>query len=523
MPATVSVEEVLKIPEFDGARVVAGHAGLGRVLDEVTIVAARETFEHLRPDTLILAAGETLVDDPAELLSLLPELVHTGVAGLAVKPPGWVAALPGKIVELADALEFPLIEVPEATPLNDVAAGVLHVVLDHQAARLRRVAEIHERFTGVVLSGGRTRDVVVTLQRLLHQPVAAVDSDGSVVAAEPPGTWVGDREAPRFEHPIGAGDEQFGTLVVGADPDALDEDGIVAVQRAAVAIALRQVQARAVAEAHESFAAVTLEELVSGQIHDGDELAERAGTFGWDLGVPRAVLLAAPDAPATAPREGDLRRLAAAARHALGERSIVWVRSRTVAALVVAPSPSPVERRHVAGVLQREAAVRLGPVPVTVGLGRVVSDPLSLPASFREARIALETGRWENGPGAVRAFEELGLERLLAALPPDEVEDFKERTIGRLLAYDLTQGGELVATLVSWLETRSIAETSRRVYAHYNTVRKRLERIEELLEVSLTDPRRALDLAVALRVHERDGQPGMGTMAPGVPGDLVGG
>jgi purine catabolism regulator len=508
MPATVSVEEVLQIPELDGARVVAGHAGLGRVLDEVTIVAARETFEHLRSDTLILAAGETLVDDPAELVSLLPELVHTGVAGLAVKPPGWVAALPGKILELADALDFPLIEVPEAAPLNDIAAGVLHVVLDHQAARLRRVAEIHERFTGVVLSGGRTRDVVLTLQRLLNRPVAAVDPDGSVVAAEPPGAWAGDRDAPRFEHPILAGDEQFGTLVVRADRSALDEEAVVAVQRAAVAIALRQVQARALAEAHEGFAAVSLEELVSGQIRDSDELAERAGTFGWDLEVPRAVLLAAPGAPGTAPPEGDLRRLAAAARHGLDERSIVWVRSRTVAALIVAPSRSPAERRRVAGVLQREAGVRLGPVPVTVGLGRVVTDPLSLPGSFREARIALETGVWEDGPGAVRAFEELGLERLLAALPPGEVEDFKEQTIGRLLAYDQTQGGELVTTLVSWLETRSIAETARRVYAHYNTVRKRLERIEELLDVSLSDPRRALDLAVALRVHERDGQPG---------------
>jgi purine catabolism regulator len=508
MPATVSVEEVLKIPALDGARVVAGAAGLGRVLDEVTIVAARETFEHLRPDTLVLAAGETLVEEPPELVSLLAELVHTGVAGLAVKPPGWVAALPAEIFELADALDFPLIEVPDAAPLNDIAAGVLHVVLDHQAARLRRVAEIHERFTAVVLAGGRTRDVVLTLQRLLQRPVAAVDPDGSVVVAEPPRAWAGEPEAPRFEHPIRAGDERFGTLVVLADPTTLDEDAVVAVQRAAVAIALRQVQARAVAEAHESFAAVSLEELVSGQILDRDELTERAGTFGWDLDVPRAVLLAAPDAPGSAPREGDLRRLAAAARQALDERSIVWIRSRTVAALIVTPSPSPADRRHLAGVLQREAAVRLGPVPVTVGLGRVVTDPLSLPGSFREARVALETGLWHDGPGAVRAFEELGLERLLAALPPDEVEDFKEQTIGRLLAYDQTQGGELVATLVSWLETRSIAETARRVYAHYNTVRKRLERIEELLGVSLGDPRRALDLAVALRVHERDHPPG---------------
>ncbi|HKY77592.1 MAG TPA: PucR family transcriptional regulator ligand-binding domain-containing protein [Acidimicrobiia bacterium] len=504
MAATVSMEEVLKIPELDGARVVAGHAGLGRVLDEVTIVAARETFDYLRGDQLILAAGETLVEAPEDLVPLLPELVHAGVAGLAIKPPRWVEALPKEILELADALDFPLIEVPETMPLNDIAAGVLHVVLDHQAARLRRVAEIHERFTAVVLSGGRTRDVVLTLQRLLKVPVAAVDPTGVTVAAEPPGTWPeGDADGPRFEHPIRAGDEPFGMIVVQADPETLDDEAVVAVQQAAVAIALRQVQARAVAEAQEGFAAVSLEEFISGQIRDNDELAERAGTFGWDLDVPRAVLLAAPATVGSGPSEPELRRLAAAARHALGESAIVWVRSRNVAALIAPASSSLSERRHAATILQREAAVRLGPTPLSVGVGRVVTDPLFLPASFREARIALETALWEQGPGAARAFDELGMERLLAACPPEEVEDFKEQLLGRLLAYDETQGGELVTTLVSWLETRSIAETARRVYAHYNTVRKRLERIEELLGVPLSDPRRALDLAVALRVHER--------------------
>jgi purine catabolism regulator len=109
--------------------------------------------------------------------------------------------------------------------------------------------------------------------------------------------------------------------------------------------------------------------------------------------------------------------------------------------------------------------------------------------------------------GAIRTFEDLGVERLLAAAPPEELDGFVATTLGPLLAYDETQGGELLPTLAAWLETRSVAETARRVYAHYNTVRKRLERIEELLGPVLTDPRRALDLAVALRVHERSGPP----------------
>lgn len=504
MATTVRMAAVLRLAELVDARVVAGSTGLTRSVEEVNVVAAPETLNYARDGQLLLASGATLTDDPAVLVSLLPRLADAGVAGLALKPPRWVEQVPIQALDLADALGFPLIELPEDIPLNDIAAAVLHFMLDHQAARLRRVADIHERFTAVVLSGGRTRDVVVTLQQLLNHPVAVVDPAGAVVAAEPPVAFSGtESEEGRVEQAIRAGEEHFGTIVVRSGTEGLDDEGVVAVQQAAVAIALRQVQARALIEARESFAAVSLEELVSGQVTDAEELAERAATLDWDLDRPRAVLLATCGAGGPTPAESELRVLGAAARHAFGETAIVWVRSRSVAALIAPSSTDPSERRRLTAVLQREATARLGPVPVSVGVGRVVSDPLNLPASFREAQLALDSGTWEDGPGTSRTFEDLGVERLLAACPPAEIEDFMSSTLGALLAYDQTQGGELVTTLAAWLETRSVAETARRVYAHYNTVRKRLNRIEELLGPVLTDPRRALDLAVALRVHER--------------------
>lgn len=508
MAAMVSVRDVLDLPALAGARLVAGHAGMTRFVEEVNVVADPQTVRYVRDGLLLLASGSTLTDDPASLAELIPRLADAGLAGLAVKPPSWVDKVPGGALEMADGLAFPLIELPEEMPLNDIADAILHVILDHQAARLRRVAEIHERFTAVALAGGRTRDVVLALQPLLDRPVAVVDPDGAIVAAEPVEAWNGiEADAGLLEHQIRAGEEHFGTIVVRSGSDGLDEEAGVAIERAAVAIALRQVQARAVAEAHEGFAAVSLEELVSGQVTDVDALAERAATLGWDLEPPRAVLLVTCGETQRGPGVTELRVLATAARQALGADAIVWVRSRNVAALVVPSSDDPSDRRRLAAALQRESVARLGAGLFSVGVGRPVSDPLQLPTSFREAQLALEGGIWEEGPGTIRAFEDLGVERLLAVCPPGDLADFVTTTLGPLLDYDREQGGELVPTLAAWLETRSVAETARRIYAHYNTVRKRLERIEELLGPVLTDPRRALDLAVALRVHERSGPP----------------
>jgi purine catabolism regulator len=136
-------------------------------------------------------------------------------------------------------------------------------------------------------------------------------------------------------------------------------------------------------------------------------------------------------------------------------------------------------------------------------VGRPVADPLELASSLREAVLAFEVGLWQEGAGAARLFDELGMERLLVSCSEADLDGFVDQTLGVLLAYDRSYDGQLVATLRAWIDTRSVAETARRVFAHYNTIRKRLERIEELLGPVLTDSRRLLDVAVALRLLDR--------------------
>src|SRR5690606_37847454 len=139
-------------------------------------------------------------------------------------------------------------------------------------------------------------------------------------------------------------------------------------ERAATVIAMRQAQARAVAEAHERFAAVSLEELVSGHATDRAEVLDRSAALGWDLTTPRAALLASIDPPvdgavvATA-----LSTIAASARAALGGDAIVWMRSSTVAALIAPRSAAPADRRDLALLLQHELDARLTNVTVSIG------------------------------------------------------------------------------------------------------------------------------------------------------------
>lgn len=505
----VSVADVLALPSLASARVVAGGGGLARPVRAVNVMEVPDILDWVQPDELLLTTAYPLRGDPAALDALVPRLAERGLAGIAIKPARYIDSIPTAMVEAADRLDFPLIELSGDAAFNDIIRAVLEVILDSQAARLERSAAIHDRFTGIVLSGGGIRQIAEALAEFVDRPVTIIDGQGAVAwqTAEDAPTPEADAAA-AIVQPIQVGGEHYGTILVSGEGGPLSSDRLESIEYAATIAALRQVQARAVSEADRRFQAVCLEELVTGHVTDRSVLMERATAFDWDLATPRAVVLAEAEATAGRPvaslagtgEEGALRaRLADVARVALGPSAIVWERSHEIGALV--PGSDAVELRAAGAALQAEATRRLPGVVVGVGIGRTAEDPLDLATSYAEARRALAIGRWGHGPGRVSIFEELGLDRLLMTVPDAEVSAYCGAMLGRLEAHDAARGANLVTTLETFLASRNAALAARSLFLHYNTLKNRLERIEEIIGPYIDDPERCLSLTLALRLR----------------------
>ena len=514
---SIALSELLKLPTLARAQVVGGHAGLHRPVRGINVMEVPDILDWVKPDELLLTTAYPLRDDPVALEALIPRLAERGLAGIALKPGRYIRSIPTSMIEAADAHAFALIELPPEASFNEIINSVLTVILDVQAARLQRSAAIHDRFTRIALSGGGLRQIAEALAELIGRPVAIVDAQDTVhwrTSDEAPGAASsasvvssnGDGGG-TIVQPIQVGAERYGAILVAGDEARLGPDRLEAIEYAATVAALRQVQTRAVAEADRRFQAVCLEELITGHVADRTVLMERAAAFAWDLTTPRAVLLAEFEAIAGrpfselagTPEEGALRhRLAEAAHASLGSTAIIWERSREIGALV---SAGPSGLREIGAALQAEANRHLPNIVVSVGIGRTALDPLDLHQSFGEARQALAIGRWAHGPGQLTTFDDLGLDRLLVAVPAAEAQAFCADELGRLEIYDAAHGTTLVATLETFLATRNAALAARRLYLHYNTLKNRLARIEEIIGPYLDDPDRCLSLALALRLR----------------------
>ncbi|UGQ13042.1 helix-turn-helix domain-containing protein [Yinghuangia sp. ASG 101] len=292
-----------------------------------------------------------------------------------------------------------------------------------------------------------------------------------------------------------------------------------AAQALAVAGRLARAAADAGADAGEiKYRADLVRDLLTGRLADPGWLPPHG--LGALLAREVTVVVAQPD-PLPGDSAAGLRRhqdaLTAAWASALrvaDPDAVVAGYPGEIVALITAPYAGG--GRATAAAVGRDAAARVRaacarlPRTFTTGISRPACGIEALPGAYEQAHRALEAGRRLQGPGAVTDFDRLGVFRLLAMLPADgELERFAGEVLGPLAAGDDPEAGELRRTLHVLLETNlNVAETSRRLFVHYNTLRYRIGKLERLVGPFTQDSRLRLDLLIALEtVHLADTAP----------------
>ena len=179
----LTVEEALTAPSLQGSLVLAGKAGLDRIIRRLNIMEVPDILPWTKPDEFLLTTGYPVRDDPSALTDLLPELAAGGLAGIGVKIGRYVDAIPDEALRRADELNFPVIRLPDDVSFDDILNQLLTEILNRQAAVLARVGALHQSLLTIVLEGGGLDEITAGLSTAIGRPTSIVDEDFGVVAS----------------------------------------------------------------------------------------------------------------------------------------------------------------------------------------------------------------------------------------------------------------------------------------------------------------------------------------------------
>ncbi|HEY2128652.1 MAG TPA: helix-turn-helix domain-containing protein [Streptosporangiaceae bacterium] len=147
-----------------------------------------------------------------------------------------------------------------------------------------------------------------------------------------------------------------------------------------------------------------------------------------------------------------------------------------------------------------------------IGIGGPCRRPGEITRSYQEAHRTLETLRRLGRAGAVTAFADLGIHRLLLQVPDlAELRAFADDVLGTLTRADRDRHADYLTTLACYLrENGSPQRAARFLHVHPNTVAYRVKRIEELTGLSLDSYQDRLSTQVALEILDALGFGGGG-------------
>ena len=525
------LREILATPVLANSHVLAGGAGLDRLVERLNIMEVPDIVPWVKPHEFLLTTAYPLREHPEDLTTLVADLDDAGLAGLGIKLGRYIDTLPAAMLEVADQRHFPVVQLPNDVSFDEVFNEVLTALLNQQARQLARSERIHHAFLKLVLDGQGLPAIAVQLAELVDGPAAILSADAEILASartEHVDGWpsrtgtdhprarlrdsghtleVAGAEIACRSVPISAGPRLYGHVVALAG-DRPPADDRLAMENAATVAALAITKKMEVFAVEEKYQSDLMHDLLTGRVRDTADALRRAESFGWGLDQRLIVLVVQFDEPAAPVVPDDVLRrpplLTTVSRH-ITERDPAAAVARFSDELVVLTeafegATARDDAKAFARRITQHASAASG-VSVSGGLSRPVTALADVPVAYEQATSAVRIGRQVDGNGVVAHFDDLGVYRVLSLIDDvDELRRFATETLGELAA-DTSQAADLRHTLEVLLETNvNVAEAARRLHFHYNTLRYRIEKLEQLVGPFTQDARVRVDVQLALLI-----------------------
>jgi sugar diacid utilization regulator len=308
----------------------------------------------------------------------------------------------------------------------------------------------------------------------------------------------------------------LGYLLVLDETSAHGDDAdLIVTSYAAIVFALTLARTRTSLELGLRYRGAIVDSLVSGHFLDSQDARRKARILGVADAQPFRVAVARVSSSAASRRgrlddeelaEELLTRLAGSLPYASA------IRGPELVMLLPEQAPADTPVRNVGDNAHSPAAPtqlllrhQADAAELTCGLSELTRWPELAPRALRQAQHAIDLGIRLGRAGQTTSYEELGIYRLLLQIDDmQQLWQFAKDVLGSLIDYDAQhKAADLVGTLSAYLNQReSLKQTARVLHVHVNTITYRIQRIEQLTSLDLTNPDHRLSAHVAAKIIE---------------------
>ncbi|TVY10008.1 PucR family transcriptional regulator [Paenibacillus cremeus] len=503
----LTVEQALSIYPLSEGKLVAGRSGTGRIVKSVNVMDAPDITDWIKDGEMLFTTAYLIKDRPADAIHLLRKLNERGSAGLGIKLGRFWSDVPEPILEEADRLSFPLIELPFQFTFSDQMSGLFHAELQRSTKMLHSVLDKQKKLMQFALKPDPFSSLFHTILGIIGYPIAVVGSRGQLVFNSTPfseaqllrgfpwrevSQWIYTEDGRYYRIPLGEKEECLGYALFypPAEQVLKVEEGLFH-------------QAAEIISYHMGF--IYKEYMEHSVQHDLGTLMARylkgGGTLNAlldgaeKLGIPML----------GGPYQCVLATVAEGLHGNVGQKLLRELREELQyhpemkdlkvihfyldeGVLSLFPADAFAGNNKLPELLERcvkgVISGRGGETVLRLSVSNKKSKPEALQDAYRECveteKLAMRLALSD----PIVQFESVELAYLFQHMPEERMRVFCNEVLEPLLGKDPDYSGEMLRTLETFIDSDGqVNETAKLLYIHRNTAAYRLEKISELLQV----------------------------------------
>lgn len=525
----VRVRDILNYSNFIEFEVLAGRDGLDRIIQTVSILDTPDGHLWLKGGEFIVSTGIMVKDQPDKFTDLIVDIANTGASAFAIKLGRYINELPKTVLNIADSLDFPIISIPFDISYADIIQTVSTDIINRKTRSLVFSEKVHTSFTQLVIHGGDTQKIVDVLSDLIQESVFFYDNFFNVTYCHSTSEEYSEdlHNLPINEllfkyrnYKIEVDGHVLGYILLSEiNSSYTTEDYVnIAVEHASTVLILDIQKKISNYEIQTKYRDQLIQDLIFNNISTIEEAYSRAHIFKWSFENPTVAVIVEIDnikeiyLKAQSYEFVD-RKLREADHKVLSictsvygrlYKSVYTVLSDKVVLLIQITEK---EMDFIANMRTLSEEVRCRVIQetefnVTIGIGMSKSPIIKIHESYQEASKAIRLARKITKKDAGVFYSDLIIYRLLDSITDKKCcQDFYQQHLGRLIEYDEQYNSNLMQTLERLVENDwNMHSTAKTLYIHYNTMKYRVSRIGEILDIDLHAPvnKTNIDLAIKL-------------------------
>ncbi|RRJ64836.1 PucR family transcriptional regulator [Paenibacillus oralis] len=540
-----TIADILNLPRYSDLKLLtnAHQTDTDQTVQSVEISETPDIEYYIPNGVLLLTTAMSYADDQQGLISLIDSLIRAKAVGLGIKTGRFLGEIEPQIIEYAEKVNFPLIDIPNNYSLGSLLHQLLNQIWGTRYEEISFALDIQKKFFNLLLQNATNQIIINKLSQIVKTPIILLNpfkeimdyskhfnhssnpvqhyvnqivqkihetnkEDDSFIINSPKGHEIQISLVPIQVH------SHFPHYLVVVNPEQIPYPiSSFAIDQAAMVLSFVLFKNEKVSESQQSIATEYFKELID--YHSSSDPSVRSFElnmkYGYLLSDYYQVVHVFSQAALedTAPSLNQEERLILASQWLQKHipdyftNGLVLFFSVTKETIILIQREAPdLDEKLLAIRTQLNDSLN---IELIFSIGNPYTDWKRINQSYIEAKLVFDERKSKLQTQPIIHYKDKGMVQLFHHLEKNDVRFFCENILKDFAYPKDPTLIELRKTLSVYLGAQcEIASAASTLFVHRNTVKYRILRCEEILGHAVNSPSHSLNLRLALALSEEN-------------------